>query len=105
MTLSLSSEPQARTLYRPRITQKEMNPMRVKGMSSYIRVREVRDQVPETTYVMEHAPTVRSTTQAMSYIERPREWRSTSAPNRSPETAEVPRCRTRRQSLAPQCIT
>ena len=49
MTLSLSSEPQARSLHRPRITQKETNPMEAKGMSAYIRVREVRGQVPGTT--------------------------------------------------------
>ena len=49
MTLSLSSEPQARSLYRQRITQKETNPMRVKGMRAYIPVREVRGQVPGTT--------------------------------------------------------
>ena len=40
---------QARSLYWPKITQKEMNPMRVKGMNAYIRVREVRNQVPGNT--------------------------------------------------------
>ena len=51
MTISLSSEPQARSLTNREITR-ELNNARLwaKGMSSaYIRVKEVRGQVPGTT--------------------------------------------------------
>ena len=51
MTLSLSSEPQARSLTNREITQEWNNArLRAKGMcSAYIRVKEVRGQVPGTT--------------------------------------------------------
>ena len=49
MTLSLSSEPQARSLTDRESHRKKTNPMRVKGMSASMRVREVRGQVPGTT--------------------------------------------------------
>ena len=50
-TLSLSSEPQARSLYRPRTHRmEESTGLWAKGMSSaYIGVKEVRGQVPGTT--------------------------------------------------------
>ena len=54
VTLSLSSEPQARSLYWPR-THREKGPLWAKRMSGYIRVWEVRGQVPGTTRNA-HAP-------------------------------------------------
>ena len=74
MTLSLSSEPQACSLYRPRITQKEINPHASEGNECLYTYDCERWEVKCLgLHVMGHAPTVRSTTQAMSYIRAP-EW-------------------------------
>ena len=84
MTLSLSSEPQARSLYRPRITQKGTGQY---DRREWVLIYEWKKWEVKCLglHVMGHAPTVQSTTQAMSYIRAPEGWRSTSAPNRGPE--------------------
>ena len=70
MTILLSLEPQARSL-----TDRENTGLWTKGMSSaYIRVKEVRGQVPGT-HVTGHAQRVRSTTNR-PYVRAEREWRA-----------------------------
>ena len=53
-----------------------MKAMRVKRMSAYIRVREMRGQVPGTTCNGARNNSAINNTQASSYIRAEREWRA-----------------------------
>ena len=78
MTLSLSSEPQARSLT-DRETQErnEGEALWAKRMSgAYISVREVRGQVPGTTCNGARAKSAINNYQALCYIRAERKWRA-----------------------------
>ena len=93
MILSLSSEPQARSLYRPRIKQKEMNPSEWREWV-LIYVCERWEVKCLGLHIMGHAPTVRSTTQAMSYIRTPEgvaQYLGTEPKPRGSRSPEIPK--------------